>query len=91
VGIRPVLIQGALLFYYSAGDIVVEEFGHLYYLECATRMVVLAYQTGQPLNVMSEEFAEKTARDREDFADSNVMHFEQRKLILDHFNPGYAD
>ena len=54
-------------------------------------MRVLAYQTGQPLNVISEELAEKTARGREDFADSNVTHFEQQKLMLDHFNPGYAD
>ena len=45
-----------------AGATVAEAFDALYYLEKASQTMVLAYSTGQKLNIMPHELAEKTAR-----------------------------
>jgi ribulose-5-phosphate 4-epimerase/fuculose-1-phosphate aldolase len=68
---------------------VAEAFDLTYYLERASRTLVLAYQTGQKLNVLSNDVAEKTAlewdADREQFN----AHFSEMKLILDEVDASY--
>jgi ribulose-5-phosphate 4-epimerase/fuculose-1-phosphate aldolase len=71
-------------------DSVAEAFDDLYYLERACQTLVLAYSTGQALNVMPAALAERTARDWEDYADSAKVHFEEMKLVLDREDPSYA-
>ncbi len=61
------------------GDTVAEAFDDLYYLERACQTLVLAYSTGQPLNVLSPEIAEATARGWEDYKDAAFSHFDQLK------------
>jgi ribulose-5-phosphate 4-epimerase/fuculose-1-phosphate aldolase len=73
------------------GATVAEAFDDLYYLERACQTLVLAYSTGRPLNVMSDEVAERTARGWEDYKDSAFSHFEAMKAILDRKDPSYAD
>jgi ribulose-5-phosphate 4-epimerase/fuculose-1-phosphate aldolase len=73
------------------GATVAEAFDDLYYLERACQTLVLAYSTGQRLNVMSDEVAERTARGWEDYKDSAFSHFEELKRILDAKDPSYAD
>ncbi len=65
------------------GESVAEAFETLYYLEKACKTMVLAYSTGQPLNVLSDEIAEKTAVSWDEFSGSDVAHFEQLKAQLD--------
>lgn len=73
-----------------AGKSVAHAFDNLYYLERACRNLVLAYSTGQTLNVMSPELAEATARDWEDYPDAAEAHFEEMKRVLDGKDPSYA-
>jgi ribulose-5-phosphate 4-epimerase/fuculose-1-phosphate aldolase len=72
------------------GDSVAEAFDLLYHLERACRTLVLAYSTGQKLNVLSDAIAEKTARSWEDGGAAARAHFDEVKRILDEEEPGYA-
>lgn len=72
-----------------AGETVAEAFEHLYYLERAAKTLMLAYATGQPLSVLDDELAEKTAQSWEEQSDSAFAHFEQLKLILDASDDSY--
>lgn len=70
---------------------VAEAFDAMYHLERAARTMVLAYSTGQPLNVMSDELAESVAREWDVYKEAETSHFEEMKRVLDRDNPGYAD
>ena len=72
------------------GETVADAFDQLYYLERACRTLVLAYSTGQPLNVMPDDLAEATARGWEDYPGMAEAHFEELKLGLDAKDPSYA-
>jgi len=70
---------------------VAEAFDAMYHLERAARTMVLAYSTGQPLNVMNDELAESVAQEWDVYKDAEFSHFEEMKQVLDRENPGYAD
>lgn len=70
---------------------VAEAFDAMYHLERAARTMVLAYSTGQPLNIMSDEIAEETAREWQTYKDAEFSHFEQMKKILDKEDPSYRE
>ncbi len=70
---------------------VAEAFDLTYYLERACRNMILAYQTGQKLHVMSDTVAEKTAREWEADRDQFLSHFSEMKTILDDKDPSYAN
>jgi ribulose-5-phosphate 4-epimerase/fuculose-1-phosphate aldolase len=69
---------------------VAEAYDLTYYLERACRNLVLAYQTGQPLHVMSASVAEKTAQEWEADRDQFHAHFAAMKSILDSEDSSYA-
>jgi ribulose-5-phosphate 4-epimerase/fuculose-1-phosphate aldolase len=69
---------------------VAEAFDLTYYLERSCRNLVLAYQTGQPLHVMSPAVAEKTAQEWEADRDQFHAHFAEMKSILDSEDASYA-
>jgi ribulose-5-phosphate 4-epimerase/fuculose-1-phosphate aldolase len=69
---------------------VAEAYDLTYYLERACRNLVLAFQTGQPLHVMSAVVAEKTAQEWEADRDQFHAHFAEMKSILDREDPSYA-
>ena len=71
------------------GETVAEAFEHLYYLERAAKTMILAYSTGQPLSIMSDELAEKTALGWEQYSDTAFAHFEQLKEMLDKIDSSY--
>ena len=73
-----------------AGKSVAEAFEDLYYLERACRTMMLAYQSGQPLSIMSDELAEKTAAGWGVYLGIADAHFAQLKQMLDITQPGYA-
>jgi len=70
---------------------VAEAFEELYFLERAAKTLVLAYSTGQPLNILSDEVAEKTAQCWDEYRDSAFAHFRDLKQILDRNDPSYRD
>jgi ribulose-5-phosphate 4-epimerase/fuculose-1-phosphate aldolase len=69
---------------------VAEAYDLTYYLERSCRNLVLAYQTGQPLHVMSPDVAEKTAQEWEADREQFHVHFAEMKAILDSDDASYA-
>lgn len=70
---------------------VAEAFDAMYHLERAARTMVMAYDTGQTLNVMNDSLAESVAREWDVYKDAEFSHFDEMKKVLDRENPGYAD
>ncbi len=57
-------------------------FDDIWTLERACEIQVKAMSTGQPLNVLSDEVAEKTAKDWEGIEDFSRQHFEEMKQLM---------
>jgi len=64
------------------GATVAETFNRLYYFERAAETYIRALQTGQPLRVLSDEVAEKTARMLEEYPEQDTRHLGELKAIL---------
>lgn len=73
-----------------AAATVAEAFEELYLFERACRTLVLAYSTGQPLNVLPDEIAEQTALGWEPCRSMAFSHFDQLKRKLDAADASYA-
>jgi len=89
-GNHPILLMGNHGVTVSAGT-VAEAFEHLYFFERAAKTLMLAYASGQPLAVMSEAVAEKTAQGWRDYNDMAFAHFDALKGMLDKKDPSYRD
>lgn len=72
------------------GRTVAETFNRLYYFERAAETYIRALQTGRPLRVLSEEVAEKTAREWEAYPGFAENHLRELRAILDAEDPAYA-
>ena len=72
------------------GSSVAEAFNRLYYFERAAETYIRALQTGRPLRVLSDEVAEKTAREWEEFPGYADNHLREIKAVLDAEAPDYA-
>lgn len=72
------------------GRTVAETFNRLYYFERAAETYVRALQTGRPLRVLSDEVAEKTAREWEAYPGFAAAHLRELRAILDVEDPAYA-
>jgi ribulose-5-phosphate 4-epimerase/fuculose-1-phosphate aldolase len=72
------------------GATVAETFNRLYYFERAAETYIRALQTGQPLRVLSDEIAEKTAKELEDYPEQDERHLSELKAILDDEGSNYA-
>lgn len=72
------------------GDTVADTFNRLYYFERAAETYIRALQTGQSLSVLSDEIAEKTAQELENYPDQDTRHLAELKLILDEEGDAYA-
>ena len=73
-----------------AAATVAEAFESLYFFERACKTLMLAYASGQPLNVMSDNLAEKTASGWDAYRGMGFAHFEQLKDMLDQSGADYA-
>lgn len=89
IGDKSVLMMGNHGVTVAAAT-VAEAFEELYLFERACRTLVLAYSTGQPLNVLPDDVAEQTARGWEPCRSMAFSHFEQLKRKLDVLDPSYA-
>jgi ribulose-5-phosphate 4-epimerase/fuculose-1-phosphate aldolase len=74
-----------------AAATVAEAFDELYYLERACQTLMIAYASGQKLNIMNDKVAEQTARDWDLYTDSAFAHFAEMKKVLDRKDPSYAE
>lgn len=72
------------------GRTVAETFNRLYYFERAAETYIRALQTGRPLRFLSEEVAEKTAREWEAYPGFATSHLSELRAILDVEDPTYA-
>lgn len=73
------------------GATVAEAFEDLYFVERAAKVLILAYSTGQPLNIMDDELARKTADGWLPYNDQAFAHFDFLKRQLDKIDPSYRD
>ena len=72
------------------GATVAETFNRLYYFERAAETYIRALQTSQPLRVLSDDVAEKTAQELEDYPEQDERHLAELKAILDEEGSSYA-
>ena len=72
------------------GDTVADTFNRLYYFERAAETYIRALQTGQKLRVLSDEIAEKTAQELDDYPGQAEQHLSELKAILDGEGSDYA-
>jgi ribulose-5-phosphate 4-epimerase/fuculose-1-phosphate aldolase len=72
------------------GSSVADTFNRLYYFERAAETYVRALQTGQKLRVLSDEIAEKTAQELDDYPGQAQAHLDEIRAILDNENSNYA-
>lgn len=72
------------------GETVADAFNRLYYFERAAETYIRALSTGQPLRTLSDEIAEKTASEIEQYDNQDGRHFSDLKEILDREEPEYS-
>lgn len=90
LGNRPILLLGNHGVSASAAT-VAEAFEHLYFFERASQTLMLAYASGQPLSVMTDDVAQGTARGWDAYTDTAFAHFEQLKAMLDRKDASYRE
>jgi ribulose-5-phosphate 4-epimerase/fuculose-1-phosphate aldolase len=71
------------------GSNIADTFNRLYYFERAAKNYIKALGTLKPLRVLSDEIAEKTANEQEDYPDYAEKHFAELKAILDEEEASY--
>lgn len=72
------------------GKTVAETFNRLYYFERACETYIKALWTGQPLRVLPDAIAEKTAREIEAYPGQAERHLAELRAILDAEGSDYA-
>lgn len=73
------------------GNTVADTFNRLYFFERAAETYIRALQTGKPLRVLSDDIAEKTAQELEEYPEQADRHLNELKAILDDEGSSYAD
>ena len=71
------------------GDSVADAFNRMFYFERAAETYIKALWTGRPLRVLSDEIAEKTAAEMDDYPGQAERHLAELKAILDEQEPVY--
>ncbi len=72
------------------GDTVADTFNRMYYFERSAETYIRALQTGQPLRILSDEVAEKTAQELEEYPEQADKHLNELKEILNVEGSTYA-
>ena len=78
----------------AVGDTIARAFDELYYFERTCSNYITALMTGLPLRVLSDEVAEKTAKQWEDFVGNSRYvhtHLKEVREILDREEPDYKN
>jgi ribulose-5-phosphate 4-epimerase/fuculose-1-phosphate aldolase len=72
------------------GETVAQTFNRMYFFERAAEVYVRALQTGQPLAILPDDIAAKTADEIEAYPEQDVRHLSELKAILDAEGSDYA-
>lgn len=72
------------------GTSVAETFNRMYYFERAAETYIRALQTGQKLRILSDEIAEKTASEMDEYPEQGEHHLAELKKILDSEGSDYS-
>ncbi|WP_299846256.1 class II aldolase and adducin N-terminal domain-containing protein [uncultured Roseovarius sp.] len=72
------------------GKTVAETFNRMYYFERACETYIKALWTGQPLRLIPDDIAEKTASEIENYPGQAEQHLSELKAILDDEGSAYA-
>jgi ribulose-5-phosphate 4-epimerase/fuculose-1-phosphate aldolase len=86
---KTVLIMGNHGIMVTGRD-VAETFNRMYYFERAAETYIKALWTNRPLRILSDEIAEKTAREIENYPGQSDHHMDELKSILDDERSNYA-
>ena len=73
------------------GMSVAQTFDDLYYFERACQTYISVLSTGKSISILSDEIAEKTARQWEEYSDFAESHLREIREILDREEPDYKD
>lgn len=73
------------------GKDVADAFNRLFYFERAAETYIKALWTGQPLRVLQDDVAEKTAKELDNYPGQAERHFSELRAILDNEEPDYAN
>jgi ribulose-5-phosphate 4-epimerase/fuculose-1-phosphate aldolase len=73
------------------GDSVGDAFNRMFYFERAAETYIKALWTGRPLRMLSDEIAEKTASEMDDYPGQAERHLSELKAILDEQEPVYRN
>jgi ribulose-5-phosphate 4-epimerase/fuculose-1-phosphate aldolase len=73
------------------GDSVADAFNRMFYFERAAETYIKALWTGRPLRVLSDEIAEKTAKELDDYPGQAERHLSELKAILDEQEPAFRN
>ena len=68
---------------------IAQAFDKIYYFEQAAKSYITALQTGKELNIASNEVAEKTAQQSENFESYSEYHLKAIRDVLDEEEPEY--
>lgn len=66
-------------------------FDDMYTFERSSQILIHAYSTGQTLNILNDDVAEKTAKDWGKIEDFSMAHFQEMKSILVAEDPSFLD
>ena len=88
MGNKSIMMMGNHGLSVSAAS-VAEAFEDLFFLERACKTLMLAYASGQELNVMSDDLAESYAAGMAPYRGQAFAHFEHLKTELDAKDPSY--
>jgi ribulose-5-phosphate 4-epimerase/fuculose-1-phosphate aldolase len=72
------------------GHSVAHAFNELYFLEKACQHLILAYSTGKPLHIISDNLAAEAARQTAAYQGFPEAHFSELKVLLDVEDNSYA-
>lgn len=89
LGDKPILFlknHGVIV----TGRSVAHAFDELYYLEKACQQLVLAYSTGRPLRLISDNLAAEVAGEWQVYDGFAEAHFDELRALLDGEDPSYA-
>ncbi|MEF0941225.1 class II aldolase/adducin family protein [Rhizobium sp. BR 362] len=73
------------------GDTVAEAFEDLYFFEKAAKTLMLAYASGQALNILSDGVARRTAEGWHAYKGMAIAHFDYLKSTLDRSDASYKE
>lgn len=71
------------------GASIAEAFDTMYYFERACETLITAYSTGKPLRIVSDNVAQLTATQWDDYKQLSFDHLDEIKAILDEEEPDY--